>query len=84
MISRPKPLTDCRQTSQQSQGRLCPGNGGLCLGVTAQGRCLKQVVVHLRKLLDPEDKTEIGKPTCSSLEVKPLSIGCGYPKTDRS
>ena len=43
-----------------------------------------QVVISLNERIDPEDKTEIGKPTIISLEIKCLSIGCGNPKTDRS
>ena len=28
-----------------------------------------------------EGKTELGKPTCLSLEIEPLSVGCGHPKS---
>ena len=53
-------------------------------GIKATAHCdiktENQVVINLNKLIDPEDKTEIGKPTITSLEIKPLSIGCGNPK----
>ncbi len=61
------------------------------MGVAAQSGGIKttenydiktetQVVINLNKPIDLEDKTELGKPTITSLEIKPLSIGCGNPK----
>ncbi len=65
------------------------------MGIAAQGGGIKktvnhhiktenQVVINLNEWIDPEDKTEIGKPTITPLEIKLLSIGCGNPKTDKS
>jgi hypothetical protein len=59
-------------------------SGGIKKAVNYGIKTLTQVVISLKELIDPEDKTEIGKPTITSLEIKPLSIGCGNPKTDRS
>jgi hypothetical protein len=33
---------DSGQAHKQSEGCLCPGNGGLCLGVTAEGGHIKK------------------------------------------
>jgi transposase len=68
-----KPPVAGRQASQQGKGRLCPGNGGLCLGVPQCGGSLNRVPARTRcyqleSLTGPEVKPEIGKPTSSSIE----------------
>ena len=59
-------------------------SGGIKKTVNYDIKTENQVVISLNERIDPEDKTEIGKPTITSLEIKCLRIGCGNPKTDKS
>ena len=86
------------QTPEQGEGGLRSRDGGLCLGITepggggleTPGNCCCFVGLNTNDV-HREGKTEIGKPTCSSLDkraasqrAKYLSIGCGNPETDKS
>ena len=59
-------------------------SGGIKKAINYAIKTENQIVISLNERIDPEDKTEIGKPTIISLEIKFLTIGCGNPKTDRS
>ena len=45
-------------------------SGGITKAVNYGIKTVTQVVISLKELIDPEDKTEIGKPTIPSLDTK--------------